>query len=279
MGMGQHFGVPGTFGGRRSPAPIRRGGPLIFFIILAMVVLFSRFRKQVGPVPGSPATSPGGAPTAVAQPVELPKPDLRLCTAVVILIDTSGSMGESVSDRGDQQRPKHVIAREALARIVDYTAQWQQQHTDRVLNLAICRFSDSVSPVLPGADFDAQPARDAVQRIPGPGGGTAIGLALQEGFKALYASGCVRKYVICITDGENTVGPAPSGIAQQLYAQTGGEVELHFVAFDTSAAQFDFLKKVNGFVVAAAGGEQLRQRLTEIYEKRILAESMAEEAP
>nr|HPM23150.1 hypothetical protein [Phycisphaerae bacterium] len=101
--------------------------------------------------------------------------------------------------------------------------------------------------------------------------------ALEAGFKALYASGCVRKYVVCITDGENTVGPPPDRIARQLFAQTGGEVEIHFVAFDTSAAQFAFLKSANGAVVEAADGAQLQARLAEIYEKRILAEAAAEQ--
>ena len=35
-------------------------------------------------------------------------------------------------------------------------------------------------------------------------------------------------------------------VARGLYGQTKGEVELHFVAFDTSASQFQFLKEVNG---------------------------------
>ena len=62
-----------------------------------------------------------------------------------------------------------------------------------------------------------------------------------------------------------------------LHEQTGGEVEIHFVAFDTSAGHFAFLKDVNGFVVEAADGAQLDARLADIYEKRILAEAPSAE--
>ena len=110
-----------------------------------------------------------------------------------------------------------------------------------------------------------------------PRGGTAIGWALEEGFRALYKTGCVRKYIICATDGENRTGPSPAAVARQLYEQTGGDVEMHFVAFNTSAAKFGFLTKVNGYVFEAADGEQLQAQLSAIYEQRILAEAMPAE--
>lgn len=234
---------------------------------------------EQSPPPRAPSAAGGavaGAPRG-ARTIDLPQVDQRLCTAVVLLIDTSGSMSQNVPDSGGTQRPKHVIARRALEGIVDYTADWQQAHTDRVLQLSICHFSSAVHKLLPMGVFQAEQARSAVRKLPGPGGGTAIGQALEAGFKALYASGCVRKYVVCITDGENTVGLPPDRIARQLFAQTGGEVEIHFVAFDTSAAQFAFLKSANGAVVEAADGAQLQARLAEIYEKRILAEAAAEQ--
>jgi len=77
---------------------------------------------------------------------------------------------------------------------------------------------------------------------------------------------------VFITDGENTSGPAPDWVARNLHAQTEGAVELDFVAFDTSASQFRFLKDINGHAVEAANGEQLQAELTKIYENRILAE-------
>ncbi len=232
-------------------------------------------RNSPPPPPGAATNSP--SPARVTAAIDLPKVDQRLCTAVVLLIDTSGSMSQSVPDRGDTEQPKHLIARRALDGIVDYTTNWRQTHSDRVLQLAICNFSSAVHELLPMGVFDGAAAKTALGQIPGPGGGTAIGQALEAGFKSLYASGCVRKYIVCITDGENTAGPPPDRIARQLFAQTGGEVEIHFVAFDTSAARFAFLKDANGSVVEAADGEQLQAQLSTIYEQRILAEAAAEQ--
>jgi Mg-chelatase subunit ChlD len=215
--------------------------------------------------------------SSASSEIPLPATDQHLCTAVVILVDTSGSMQHSVRDRGVKRQPKHVIARDALENIISYTGEWKKTHADRALQLGVYSFSSSPSQVLPMGEFNLPAAQSAASRIPPPSGGTAIGDALAAGFKALYQSGCTRKYLICVTDGENTVGPPPSRVASQLYKQTKGDVEIHFVAFDTSPAKFSFLKEVNGNVVQAADGEQLQARLSDIYEKRILAETMPAE--
>ncbi len=76
-----------------------------------------------------------------------------------------------------------------------------------------------------------------------------------------------------MTDGENTSGPDPARISRQLFDQTQGDVEIHFVAFDISSSKFRYLNDVNGFVVEASDGQQLSKRINEIYEKRILAEA------
>jgi hypothetical protein len=224
-------------------------------------------------------TAKTGPPPAVPQgfsvpwTIDLPQADPRAGTAVAILIDTSGSMGQTVADREGQKRPKHEIARDALGRIIQHTGTWKKDHADRLLYLGIYHFSSNVAPVLPMAEFDQAKAEASLAKIPKPNSGTAIGRALQEAFQALYGSGCVRKYVLCITDGENTSGPPPDLIARQLHQQTKGEVEIHFVAFDVAAARFRFLNDVNGYVVGAADGPQLQAELTKIYEKRILAEA------
>ncbi len=217
-----------------------------------------------------PATSPG---FNVPWTIDLPQAEPRAGTAVAILMDTSGSMAHNVRGAKGQQRPKHEIASEALSRIVQYTGTWKKDHPERLLYLGIYHFSSNVAPVLPMAQFDQAKAEAALAKIPQPHSGTAIGRALEEGAKALYETGCVRKYVLCITDGENTSGQQPDLVARQLHGQTKGEVEIHFVAFDIAAAKFHFLRDVNGYVVEASDGPQLQAELAKIYEKRILAEA------
>jgi len=261
----------------RGSAGTRGPGGFAGIVVVLALAIWAVTRQEHS----SPAPRVTPAPVAVApRPhavIPLPETEQRLCTAVAILVDTSGSMRDAVQDHDGRPRPKSDIAKEALARILEHTSQWQQANPDRVLQIGVSSFSSSVSPVLPMAPFDAKSVPDALQRLPRPAGGTAIGRALQVAFQSLYQSGCVRKYVVCITDGQNTSGPPADRVARQLYAQTAGEVELHFVAFDTSAGYFDFLNAVNGFAVEAADAPQLQQRLTDIYEKRILAEAMQAE--
>jgi hypothetical protein len=227
------------------------------------------------PPPPPRSASPPAVTTTAASlpPIELPQPSQKLGTAVVLLIDVSPSMAQTVPDHAGHKRPKSEIAREAVQRIIQVTDDWHRKHADTTLYLGMTHFNRACSTILPIGPFDAAAARVAVEKTPPPGDGTAIGLALEEGFKALYASGCIRKHLVCITDGENTVGTPPDAVARQLYSQTKGDVEIHFIAFDTSARQFAFLKDVNGSVVEAADGAQLQARLVELYEKRILVEA------
>lgn len=224
--------------------------------------------------PPHPATAPP-APSVLG-PIALPHAPQRPGTAVVVLIDTSGSMGQKVRDASGRERPKHDVARDALAHVVQVTEAWHSAHPTTNLQLGIVNFSGVTTTVLPMGPFDAAAAREAIARIPAPAGGTAIGLALEEGFKALYGTGSIRKHLVCITDGENSVATPPDLMARQLHSQTGGDVELHFVAFDTSSQNFAFLKQVNG-TVEEADGAGLQKRLAELYEKRILVEAMPAE--
>lgn len=251
-------------------------------IILALSAVWLATAAGCGraaPPPPARTASTAPAPSAGAPvpPIDLPQPAQKLGTAVVLLIDISPSMAQAVPDHAGHKRPKHDIAREALQRIVRVTDDWHKQHTETTLYLGIVQFDRACSTSLPMAPFDAIKAQAAVDQPPRASDGTAIGLALEAGFQALYATGCIRKHLVCITDGENTVGTPPDQVARQLYSQTKGDVEIHFIAFDTSAKQFGFLKAVNGSVVEAADGAQLQAQLIELYEKRILVEAMPAE--
>jgi Mg-chelatase subunit ChlD len=260
----------------RLPCRTGHQAALLACALCLAVVGLGCGNPSVSSVKPAPSQSVARSPAGVAY-IDLPKVEPRTGTAVVILVDTSGSMAQAVPDGSGKMRPKNQIAREALERIIQNTADWKKGHADKPLQLAIYHFASSAAVVLPMSQFDADKAQAALKRIPAPNGGTAIGKALHDAFKALYGSGYTRKFVLCITDGENTVGPPPDVVARQLHAQTGGGVELHFVAFDTSARQFKFLNNVNGHVVEAADGGQLQAELARIYEKRILAEKPDEQ--
>ncbi|MBS0202633.1 MAG: VWA domain-containing protein [Planctomycetes bacterium] len=256
----------------------RRSKPYMLVLIIATCLVSSGCGRRPPPAPRSVQTASAQRRTSnLLPPISLPQPSQRLGTAVVILIDTSGSMQQTVRDRTGHPRPKFQIASGVLTKIIHVTDEWHTKHTDSPLFMGISSFSSGTSEVLKIGPFDATSATNAVAAIPHPAGGTAIGKALAAGFESLYSTGCVRKHLICITDGNNTVGTPPDLMARQLYSQTHGDVEMHFVAFDTAASHFGFLSQTGGSVVVAADENQLQARLTEIYEKRIFAEAMPAE--
>src|SRR5262249_31927113 len=153
--------------------------------------------------------------------------------AVVILIDTSGSMKDPVKDATGNPRPKHQLAREALERIVERTSAWKKANPSKSLYLGMYHFASTSHEVLAMGEFEVERAKGGVQKIPTPNGGTAIGTALHDAYQALLRTRAERRYILCITDGENTAGPSPGVVAKQIHQDSSGKVEIHFIAFDT----------------------------------------------
>ncbi len=83
-----------------------------------------------------------------------------------------------------------------------------------------------------------------------------------------------RKYLLVVTDGENTNGPSPDSVARTIFRKSEGAVQIYFVAFDTSPQKFAFLKQVGGDVIAAGSGPELDTALNGIYQGKILAEAI-----
>jgi hypothetical protein len=223
--------------------------------------------------------SPGGASrarnTQRAADLESSAPyqaevDEGLGAAVAILIDTSGSMREPPP--GDS-RPKYLIAQEALESMLDATDAFVAKRPDFPIKIGIYSFSSSVRMLRPIQLYDRAAVRATLANVPRPGGGTAIGEALSVARPDLYRAGVFRKYLLVVTDGNNTTGPGPDDVAREIFRKSEGSVQTYFVAFDTSPEKFAFLKDVGGDVMAAGTGPELRQALDGIYQGKILAEA------
>jgi Mg-chelatase subunit ChlD len=195
-----------------------------------------------------------------------------LGAAVAILLDTSGSMREKAP--GDT-RPKYVVANEALEAMLDATDAFIARRPDFPIKIGLYTFSSSVRTVQPIRTYDRTRIRQALAGLPRPGGGTAIGDAMSEARPDLYRAGVFRKYLLVVTDGENTNGQPPERAARDIFRKSDGAVQIYFVAFDTSPGKFGFLKDVGGEVIGAGTGAELRQALDRIYQGKILAEAPA----
>lgn len=249
--------------------PRRSGGGLVWvWWVLAIAVFVPLVRGL---------TSARHARSAAPDPVEssayyVSEVEEGIGAAVAILVDTSGSMSEAAPGGGG--RPKFEVARQALEKVVSATDTFVKRRPDVPIKLAIYGFASAPWVVYPLQPYDGAAVKQALARLPAPGGGTAIGNALLEARPALYRSGVFRKHVVVITDGENTVGSAPERVARDIFRKSRGAVSIHFIAFDTSPAHFGFLSEVGGEVLAAQDASSLQLALTQIYEGRILAEAM-----
>ena len=190
--------------------------------------------------------------------------------AIAILVDTSKSMRDEAP--GDS-RPKSEVAREALESMFDATEALVAKRPDFAVKVGIYSFSSHASTVMPIQTFDRAAVRSALARLPRPGGGTAIGEAMRAARPDLYRAGVFRKYLLVVTDGENTSGRSPDEVAREIFRKSEHGVQIYFVAFDVAADRFSFLKDVQGEVIGAGNGPELRTALDEIYQGRILAEA------
>ncbi len=236
-------------------------------LVLAVTAITSCERNEI--------PSPDRSPRPVSAP-EFYKPAVSetFGAAVVILLDTSGSMGDPVPGAS---RTKDSIAREAIESMLRATEEFTKAHPQNRIRIALMHFSGTVSVDLPISDYSPEAVKTALTRIPKPDGKTAIGEGLREARRELYRSGCMSKHILVITDGENTTGVDPEKMAREIFMKSEGRVKLYFVAFDTDPKKFAFLRAVGGEILSAKGESQLEAALKEIYEDKILAEEMAEE--
>jgi len=255
---------PGSTANRSSPG----GVFAVVFLTLLIGSLVSRCegsgRRDRGAARGEPADD---APYQA-------EVDEGVGAAVAILVDTSGSMKEPAP--GDS-RPKYVVAREALGTMLDATDAFRARRPDFPIKIGVYTFSSSVRVERPIQPYDKSALRRTIEDLPRPGGGTAIGEAMREARPDLYRSGVFRKYLLVVTDGENTNGRSPDDVAREIYRKSEGAVQIYFVAFDTSPEKFAFLKEAGGDVFGAGTGAELKAALDGVYQGKILAEAPAGE--
>jgi Mg-chelatase subunit ChlD len=196
--------------------------------------------------------------------------DEGLGASIAILVDNSGSMARAA--RGDE-RPKFEVARQALEDMIASTDSFVAKQPDFPIKVGLYQFSSDVETLVPVQAYNRPALRRALESMPAPKGGTAIGRAMDVARADLYRAGTIRKYILVVTDGENTDGPSPRKVAREIFRRSEGAVRMYFVAFDVDARTFDFLPDVHGEVLGASNGVALRASLDTIYRGKILAEA------
>jgi hypothetical protein len=157
--------------------------------------------------------------------------------------------------------------------MLDATDAFVKKRPDFPIKVGIYSFSSNVRTLRTIQRYDRAAIRQALDDLPRPGGGTAIGEALREARPDLYRAGVFRKYLLVVTDGDNTSGRDPEAVAREIFSKSQGAVQVYFVAFDTTPQKFAFLKEVGGDVIGAGTGDELHKALDGIYQGKILAEA------
>jgi hypothetical protein len=260
---------PRSIGGFRVRAGKSALRVLFFVFIALFVAIRSRSKhKDQRPRDDSPPVTVGASRDTGKY---VAKGDEGLGAAVAIMIDNSGSMKKNA---GSDKRPKFEVARAALEDMLASTDSFAAKQPGFPIKVGLYYFSSGVHTLSPMQAYDAAAVRAALDGMPKPEGGTAIGEAMDVARQSLYESGMIRKYILVVTDGENTDGRPPREVAQEIARRSEGAVRQYFVAFDVDAKNFAFLRDVHGEVLSAANGLSLRASLDTIYRGKILAEAV-----
>lgn len=243
-----------------------------------------------------PWTKGTGAPPGLRPPLRIPEPparnpiEQRLTaeplpenrrdgTAVLILVDTSGSMDDRVPNAGGELQRKMEIAKKAVVGLVAQAQKFAKERPEAGIALGIDEFSvrggePSSRPVVPLGPPDSSAAASALVRV-FPKGGTPIGDAMIEAKLKLDRSGFRKTHILVITDGQNTNGYAPADVANVVSRLPDDRrSSLYFIAFDVAASHFNAAREAGALVLGASNGQELQQTLGYVLTGKILAEQI-----
>lgn len=200
--------------------------------------------------------------------------------ALAIIYDTSGSMKDPVPDSAGKFAPKYVLANRALEGVANqiqaFATNAASATAPRKIQTALFVFNNAQArAAIPLGPFDADALKHWARTFSSPQDGTPLGNALRAAGQCVLNSPLSRKHVLVITDGLNTVGPRPETVMPDLKRQAALDqvsLDVHFVAFNVNARQFDPLKKLGATVVGAADEKQLNSQLQFILQRKILLE-------
>lgn len=193
-------------------------------------------------------------------------------TAVYMLLDTSGSMGDSTNNAQGGGEAKLAVAKRAAIAACRQIAKYGEEDKTRNIQLAIASFSDTVVPLVPMGKPNVAAAERAINGMHASGD-TAIGRAVMQAQQSLDRTGLTGQHILLVTDGENTTGVSPDRVAKAISILPEELRPMTYVvAFDVNARVFDSVKSQGWQVFSAANGKELEQRLDEVVGGHILLE-------
>jgi hypothetical protein len=249
----------------------------LFLLILSMMAS----KECRGPV-NSPSSYHEPTAVPVRNPIaEVLRPDpaanYRDGIAAAILIDTSGSMRDNVTDADGSKRPKIDIAQRAALNLVKQFDNYARQHPDQSIFVGIYEFSErrNTPPcreIIKLGPPNLASAQVAIAKMQAQGE-TPIGDAMIVAKRDLDKSGLAKRHILVVSDGENNKGYSPGNVTQVISAQSEKDrASIYFVAFDVATSTFNPVKDAGGVVLAASNETELTGTLDYLLSGKILVE-------
>jgi hypothetical protein len=244
---------------------MRRPQTVFFAILVAVATVFAQFCARA-------RSDDGDGDESIDTTRYQATVQEGLGASVAILLDNSGSMDDTPDSGGDEL--KATIAKRVLGQVLAQTDSFVAKQSGFPVNIGLYVFSDRVQTPLPMGPYNREALTSALAAIPKPDGATAIGDAMEAAITDLYAAGTFRKYLLVVTDGENTDGRNPRTVAREIARRSDGAVRLFLVAFDVDKEKFGFVPEVRGTLVEARDAIGLGAQLDTLYRGKILAEAV-----
>lgn len=193
---------------------------------------------------------------------------------IFLVVDGSGSMADAVKNANGQNEAKCTIANRALLSVGNHIDGYLNSGHKVVLGIVLFRNSDVFVEAKAELSSNATGFIQAwIDTYKGPSGGTPIGAAIIAAAQEMAPMNLKSRHIIIVTDGESNCGPSPESVIPSVlkkFADAGTPLGVHFVAFDTSASQFNAVKNFGATVLSASDEKQLTGNLHNILKNQIL---------
>jgi hypothetical protein len=261
-----------------------RGIPALVIGVIVLLALAHQLGKgHHGPQTGSVAVqhavrgpSPGRNPIAPLIENHSPLPR-EAGTAVAVLVDVSGSMGQPASKGPGQTRSKLEVAKASVLRLVGQIDHSVREHPDRPVVVGIYEFSarshqPACRTVVPMGPPDLARTQAGLAQMRAEGD-TPIGDALIYAKRQLNVTNKASQHILVVTDGENNRGFEPSDVVDVLSRMPENDrAAAYCIAFDIAADRFQRVRDAGGLVLAAMSEVELQQTMDYVLTGKILAE-------
>ena len=191
----------------------------------------------------------------------------KVGTAIMLVIDTSGSMSDTPREGGST---KIVTARQAAKDVITKIQNFAAAHPEHQVVVGVMKFSTGTQVVVPIGSPSLQNSTAAIDSLK-PESGTAIGDAMFDAKKALDETGFGDKHIIVVTDGDNNTGRSPDSVAKTIFDLGADGAKMYVIGFDVDAMIYNPMKAYAN-IYSAKDSTQLDSALQFIVGKKILAE-------